>query len=147
MDWYELDIPKPILKQEDVFRKDLLLPPENLEFAPKDLKRPWIAPFDKDNWIVVKDYSYRGIVIPAGFVFDGASIPWYLGMLYQKSDPQWIIAALVHDWLYFTQMYPRWVSDSFLEEVMLIQGNPSKRAKLFYGAVSLFGKGAYEDVE
>ena len=135
---------RPIESLEDVRRKELLLAPASLSEIPKKLARPWISPFSPDDWMTVKDYNYRGIVIPAGFVFDGASIPKLIGVLYQKSDPHWIIAALIHDWLYFTRMYPRWVADSFLEEVMLLQGNPPLRAKLFHKAVAWFGAKAFK---
>ncbi len=146
--YYELDIPRPILKQEDLHRKYLLNAPiELVSVEDHVMTMPWIAPVpNTSKWVLVKDYNYRGIIIPAGFVFDGASIPKIFGWLYQKSDPMWIIAALVHDWLYFTKMYPRWVGDSFFEEILLKQGNPPLRARIFHRAVRLGGGSAYKEV-
>ncbi len=140
-----LNIPRPILKLEDLWvRPEVLARPSELGQVPnKHIPRCHVAPFQKKTWINVQDYKYRGIVVPKGFVFDGASIPKAVGMLYQKSDPQWLIAALVHDWVYFSRLYPRSDADLFFKEIMLLQDNPPARAKLFYKMVDWFGGNAY----
>ncbi|MDQ5911550.1 MAG: hypothetical protein QG599_3648 [Pseudomonadota bacterium] len=79
--------------------------------------------------------------VPAGFPCDGASLPplaWPL--LYQAFDPRVMIAATVHDWLYYTHSQPRPVADALLE-TLLLQGSAARfKARVISGVVRLLGR-------
>jgi len=71
---------------------------------------PIVRPFgDNRNWIVIEDLTYRlgdtadFIVVPKGFVTDFASIPEALWSFGLSPHGQYSRAAIVHDYLYWTQ--------------------------------------------
>lgn len=49
---------------------------------------------------LLEDVDYYGITVPAGFVFDFASIPRGVWSYMSPDEPGIRIASLVHDWLY-----------------------------------------------
>jgi hypothetical protein len=63
---------------------------------------------DGDQWMLAEDLSYKteaGEICTArkGFIFDFASIPWWLGWLYPKTGDgksPYGVGSLFHDWLY-----------------------------------------------
>lgn len=62
-----------------------------------------IAParwFQRAKWELLRDYtSWNGMVIaPAGFVTDGASIPWFLWWRFSPTG-KYFGAAIVHDYV------------------------------------------------
>ncbi len=80
------------------------------------------------------------IHIPAGFPCDGASLPplvWPL--LYQAFDPRVMVAATVHDWLYYTHSQTRAVADTLLEKLLLQAGAARFKARVIGGVVRLLG--------
>lgn len=48
---------------------------------------------------LLKDYRVRGLTVPAGFVSDWASVPWWLDGIVPSFGP-YAPAAIAHDWLY-----------------------------------------------
>ena len=78
------------------------------------------------------------IVIPAGFVSDGGSVPRFLWMFI---DP-WGAAAKafwLHDHMYNTQERSRLVSDAILMEAMEVLGVNWLKRKLIYRGVRIGG--------
>jgi len=55
------------------------------------------------NWVIIKDWKYKidgnEYVIPAGFQFDGASIPKFLRTFFSPVGVL-LIGGLVHDYMY-----------------------------------------------
>jgi hypothetical protein len=52
------------------------------------------------RYYIGEEYSHHYIDVPAGFEFDGASVPNIFGMFIQKVEPDTIMSACLHDWLY-----------------------------------------------
>ena len=78
------------------------------------------------------------IVVPAGFKWDGGSVPRFLWPLL---DP-WGSASkafLLHDYLYQTQQRSRLVSDAIFMEAMEVLGVGFVKRKLLYRGVRLGG--------
>jgi hypothetical protein len=84
---------------------------ESLKAFPDPDKRfsgPLVVGYvDGDQWMLDESLSYRtkaGEICTArkGFIFDFASIPWWLGWLYPKTGDgsPYGIGSLFHDWLY-----------------------------------------------
>lgn len=82
------------------------------------------------------------IVVPAGFVWDGGSVP---RIFWNLVDP-WGSASkayLLHDWLYATQQRSRLVSDAILMEAMEVLGVSWWKRNLIYKGVRIGGMFAW----
>lgn len=89
--------------------------------------------------IVYEDKIDRvAVEVPDGFETDFATIPIALlplmGYRFKYSK-----AAVVHDYLYSTEMYDRCVCDDLFYRAMLILGIPKWKAMIAYGMVRLVG--------
>ena len=71
------------------------------------------------HWMVVEpfDFHWLGngaavtVTVPGGLKSDGASIPWPFKMLMPKSDPAYIQAAILHDYMAGQGGYDRAFAD------------------------------------
>ena len=83
------------------------------------------------------------ITVPAGFAWDGASIPRILhGIL-----PIWgahVGAALIHDYLYKTKPCTREQADQAFRELMVQDGVPPRKARVMYRAVQALGQDRWD---
>ena len=115
---------------------------------------------DGRNWKLVKKFIYHVgskysrelIRVPAGFVTDFASSPFFIWSFI----PAWGRygkAAVVHDYLYQTQTRTRKEADDIFREAMIVLKVNPVRVFLMYWGVRLFGwlawrsdatKGKYE---
>ncbi len=110
------------------------------------MPQPKIQPIAGTNkYIPLEDYALLilGFLIrvPAGFIFDGASIPraaWtFLG--YTPFHPCVILAALIHDWLYLNHQVSREDADIIFKMLLLRNGVTPDAAQKMYLAVRLAG--------
>lgn len=100
-----------------------------------------LSPFDEyGNWILLEDFTYyiwekwssEPIRIPAGFIFNGMSIPRFFWWAAHPLSCDTIVAALVHDYLFTTLMYSLERCDYIFYEVMEVCNvNPMKRVLLY----------------
>jgi hypothetical protein len=103
---------------------------------------------DGDNWLLVAPLSYddvklnKGVIVPAGFVTDFASVPRGLWNFFPKAGPC-APAAVVHDFMYRFAIYDKATADLMFLHAMedLKIGWISRQ--LIYRAVRVFGNGAY----
>ena len=83
------------------------------------------------------------ITVPAGFAWDGASIPRILhGIL-----PTWgahVGAALIHDYLYNTKPCTREQADRAFLELLIEDGVRLTRATVLYRAVQVAGQRCWD---
>ncbi len=79
------------------------------------------------------------IHVPAGFITDFASTPFFMWKtgLYSK-------AAVVHDYLYQSKLRSRAMADLIFKEAMLVLGVHPVKAQVMYRAVRLFGCKGYK---
>lgn len=96
------------------------------------------------------DYVFRAIgrifVVPAGFEFDGASIPPLLWpVIGSPFDPAFMQPALLHDWLYSSHLVTRREADVAFREQLVVNGVTDFRADLMFRAVRLAGWAAWRD--
>lgn len=90
------------------------------------------------KWVLSQPLVYRDIVVPTGFITDGASIPWGFQWLLKKGGPLFP-CAVVHDYLYCCANIPRKEADQIFLEMMLENEVSRWKAYLMYGAVRIFG--------
>jgi Protein of unknown function (DUF1353) len=85
---------------------------------------------------------YAAVTVPKGFVTDFASIPrpfWSA----LRPDGEYAYAAVVHDYLYWTQTRSREEADQILKMAMEDFDVGTVTIQTIYGAVRLGGKGAW----
>ena len=83
------------------------------------------TPFsDGQHWIVKQPLTYivgeskDSVTVPVGFVTDLASIPWYFHSIIQKNG-NYLLPAVVHDYLYWKQTCTRQQSDGIMRLAMI----------------------------
>jgi hypothetical protein len=81
--------------------------------------------------------------VPAGFVTDLASVPRAFWQL-KRPEGRHAYAAVIHDYLYWTQTRPRKECDDILREALLESKADKATVWAFYEAVRKFGGSAWE---
>ncbi len=79
----------------------------------------------------------RKITVPKGFVYDKGSVPRLAWGLIPRDDRSGVIAFLVHDYLYETQILSRKESDQIMYELLRAGGMSWFRSQAAYRAVRL----------
>lgn len=122
--------------------------PLKTQRAPSDLAAPWLTGrgprrMVSEDWLLQVDGLWY--CVPAGYIFDGASIPAPLWWLFPPGyDPAWEASAF-HDFCY-SHLY-RSVTKAFADDafraIMLKSGASPTVAGLFHWAVRRFGRGGW----
>ena len=86
----------------------------------------------------------RHILVKAGFIFNGGSIPFLFWWLYPPDQPDCLPAFVIHDWLCTPDIDGKYQLDSpvchnYLHDGCLANGAPETRANLIRRAVMLLG--------
>lgn len=82
-------------------------------------------------WIGSKVYW-----IPAGYIFDGASIPRiFWTIIGSPFEPDYWAAALAHDWLYLTHFVDRKTADEVIYQLLKQSGVGTIKAHIIWAAV------------
>ncbi len=91
-------------------------------------------------------YKKREFIVPAGFQFDGASIPRiFWRVMDTPFHPRYMPAALPHDRLYETHEFDKAWADELFYKLLLAHGVPEMKARLMWRAVRLFGASHWDD--
>lgn len=91
-----------------------------------------------------------GVIVPAGFESDGASVPRLLwGVVFPRDDRQALFAALFHDYVYRTHplSWTRYAADLAFRTFLLAGGVAYHRVLLAYAGVRLFGRKAWKEAK
>jgi hypothetical protein len=91
-----------------------------------------------------QDSRLKMVEVPKGFVTDFASIPWqFWSML--RPDGDYAYAAVIHDYLYWTQQTSREIADEIFYLAMLDFKIDSPIAHAIYYAVRLGGEPSWKE--
>lgn len=105
---------------------------------------------DNRNWVLLVPMRYKigessyAIVVPAGFVTDYASIPKRLWSLYPPHD-QYSRAAVIHDYLYWSQRCTREQADKLFLIAMSESEVSTRDRYVVYGTVQLLGQSSWDE--
>ena len=88
------------------------------------------------------DYGFS-IVVPRGSTTDFASIPRVLRSIWSPYDPRWIVASIIHDYLYREGVMPRAEADDKFRDIMRQSGAGRNRFFLDRG-VRFGGSSSYD---
>lgn len=114
---------------------------------PTDAPAPWAKRTTRwmvaSDWVVIADG--KRFEIPAGFIYDGSSIPRFLWWLFPPGYASAWEAACFHDWCYAFdhKRISKADADEAFRDIMLKQGAKPWIAKMFHVAVSCFGRGGW----
>lgn len=110
----------------------------------RDLPRLRVEKAGPRAWELLENFKNPFQEVPAGFVFDGASVPQ---MLWSFMDPagEAFEAACVHDYLYETSLKTKDYADKAFRSMLLRYGVDAYKAEVAYRAVRRFGKGSYSN--
>jgi len=93
-------------------------------------------------------HQEQTIWVPKFFQYDGASIP---PAAYQivgtPFNPRFMKAAVVHDWLYYTQQFSRDVADGIFYDLLIDAGVPKLKAIVMRESVQNFGAWYWDNDE
>jgi hypothetical protein len=99
---------------------------------------------DETHWRLLRSFTYDSavagarIIVPNGFVTDFASVPrvpvafWLFGDTAKS-------AAVIHDYLYTTGLFPKATADNVFYEAMRASGIGFFRARFMYWGVAYGG--------
>lgn len=117
----------------------------------QDNLRPVIAPYDKDEYVLEQGFKFVDerlklhITIPAGFKFDGASIPRAMWTTTGSPFmPTYLGPALIHDVLYGNHMddnreVSRKEADIIFKKLLRRNGVSKYQTWKMFRAVRMFG--------
>ncbi len=111
------------------------------QFFPEHLEGRFVG---SERWKLIKRFIYHNppthIVVPVGFITDGASVP-KVGIIRRLIGDPWsgkyARAAVIHDYGYFSQIMPRIVVDKIFLNGMKILGVSWWRRGIMYNAIRL----------
>jgi len=119
-------------------------------------KYPSIEPIDDSQWrtlntiVMWSDAANMEIIIPKGFITDGASVPRVLWRLAPPIHATHLAAAIVHDYLYRCRRLPhvevsttfvdsRAVADAVFYEALVFLGMSRIKARVMWLGVRVGG--------
>jgi hypothetical protein len=108
-----------------------------------------VEEIDDTHWRLVSEFRYDSdvahvrIIVPAGFVTDFASVP-RVPIAFWLTGNTAHMAAVVHDYLYTSGIFPKETADRVFYEAMRVTGIPLWRAYLMYLGVKWGGELAWE---
>jgi hypothetical protein len=104
----------------------------------------YFAALPKSNYFkLTAEVSHKDYIAPIGFITNLANIPWQLQLFIACYDYRIRRAAIIHDWLYTTQLVSRLDADKILCEIMREDGADELMIKAAYFCVMVFGAKNY----
>ena len=101
----------------------------------------------KNCWQTVEPLIWDGgrdeIVVPAGFICNGASVPAVFAFVLPKAGERYDRAACLHDFLYATRKFDRKKCDEIFYEAMKFDKVAKWKAWIIHKSVRVFGSRAY----
>lgn len=109
-----------------------------------------VSPLEKDRYMLVEDYKFElpliSGVIPKGFKTDGASVPRIFWIAYPPNRPEYLSAAVIHDYLCIQAvksddiegMYK--IADQSLYDAMILLGVRKSKCWVFMMFCKIYHK-------
>jgi len=88
----------------------------------------------RSRWLMIEEYtsSNGAVTVPAGFITDGATVPWLLQWLFPVTG-EYFSAAIVHDYILDTTDDWRYANQQFNIELTLLPVKSWRRKLLSSG--------------
>ena len=131
------------------------VPEGGARFPIERLPAPFVRAFaDGTNWMLqspliheIRKNSPYLVIVPRGFVTDFVSIPKPLQLLrgLLPTTERYGTAALVHDYLYWTQDCTREQADNIMAIAMMDAGVPLLERRIIHEGVKQFGQAGWDE--
>ena len=95
-----------------------------------------LSPLPENKYILVEDYRYRDVVVPVGFITNGADIPRLFWSIYPPNRSDYLPAVLVHDYLCSIGEYEK--ADEYFREILVALGISFFDVFILYGGVRFY---------
>jgi hypothetical protein len=125
---------QPVLQPVDSSQREFRLLSEFVFYIDEAEELPDELP--AVNYALYKNYP--ALIVPRGYITDMASIPRLLWALYSPFG-RYGNAAILHDFLYSSEMFSRPVCDGLFRYAMAVSGVNIIRRNIMYWAVRRFG--------
>lgn len=96
----------------------------------------------EEDFVVVVNGDVN--IIPAGFKYDNASVPWGLWDIFPPYHPDYAAAAAFHDLMYQAELFDRKVHDDLFLATMVAAGANKAKRNIMYFAVRTGGGFTYK---
>lgn len=101
---------------------------------------------ERGTYRVSQSIIVEGVLLPAGFEFDGASIPAFLWpIIGSPFDPRFMVPAAVHDRVYETGELPREEADYLFRKLLRHNNVDEDLAETMHTGVDWFGASHYNN--
>lgn len=105
------------------------------------MDRVVVQPIDKDKFRTYKDFLFHGVLIPKGFVTNGANIPRLFWSLFPPNSPEYLSAVVLHDYMCAKSgVFTYKEADEMFYRAMIEIGVSKWKAKLFYTCCRIYHK-------
>lgn len=85
------------------------------------------------EWHVGKKNSHLVVIVPKGFKFE-SSVPRLFWWLFSPHDPQYLLAACIHDWLLENNFRPAFAASEWFDGAQYYDA-PKLRTRLAHMAI------------
>jgi len=75
-----------------------------------------ISPRKGHRYALIENFTYRDITVPAGYVTNGADVPWAFWSIFPPNRSDYMPAVIVHDYLCDRGEYKK--ADDYFEAIM-----------------------------
>jgi hypothetical protein len=107
-----------------------------------------ISPLPNHKYILELNFKYKDVVVPIGFVTNGADIPRLFWSFYPPNRSDYLPAVLVHDYLCSVKEFEK--ADRYFREILVALGICSFDVFVLHGGVrfySLFARPVVQNIK
>jgi hypothetical protein len=97
-----------------------------------------LTPLPEHKYILLEEYRYKDVVVPVGFVTNGADIPRVFWSFYPPNKSDYLPAVVVHDYLCSIGEYEK--ADRYFREILVALGSSVFDVFVLWGGVRLYSK-------
>jgi len=97
-----------------------------------------ISPLPEHKCMILEEYRYKDIVVPVGFVTNGADVPRVGWSFYPPNRSDYFPAVVIHDYLCSKHQYAK--ADKCFKEILEQLGVSKFDIAVLYGGVRFYSR-------
>jgi len=102
--------------------------------------QPKLTPTNSNKYILLEDFTYRDVIVPKGYITNGANVPRLFWNLIPPFQPRFMDAVVIHDFLTDNENYLK--ADQYFTE-LLYNTEKSITTRLMSWSVKIYHKVRY----
>ena len=95
-----------------------------------------VSPLPRHKYMIVREIRYKDILIPTGFVTNGADIPRVFWSFYPPNRSDYLPAVVVHDYLCSRREYEK--GDMYFKEILEQLDIKKRDVLILWGGVRFY---------